>query len=460
MSAPPAAPAPPAPRAAHPLLRRFDLAGRGTTVGREVRGGIATFLTMAYILVANPAILAAAGVPFAPAVAATAAAAALCSVLMGLGANFPLALAPGMGLNAILAFQVAPAAGGWGPAMGIVVLDGLVVLALVLLGLREAVMEAIPRDLRRAIGVGIGLFIAFVGAVNAKLVVVPTGTVAGIVENPGATLPPVAYGSLHAPEAWVAAAGLLVTVFLVARRTTGAILLGIVAATLLGFVAGIAHLPSGAWVGLPRFDTVGRADVGAALRLGVLPLLIPVIMVDFFDTIGTVTGIAEEAGLDRDHAGGGIPHLKRILAIDALSASLGGLFGVSSATSYVESAAGVAEGARTGLSAVVAGLCFGLAILAAPLAAVVPPSATAPALIVVGFLMFQQVTRIDFQALDTAIPSFVLLATIPFTYSISHGIGYGFITYVGIQVCSGRARAVHPVMYATAAAFAGYFWWA
>lgn len=456
-----AAAAPPArpPARAHPLLRRFDLAGRGTTVGCEVRGGIATFLTMAYILFANPSILQAAGVPFAPAVAATAAAAAICSILMGLGANFPLALAPGMGLNAVLAFQVAPAAGGWGPAMGIVVLDGLVVLALVLLGLREAVMDAIPRDLRRAIGVGIGLFIALIGAVNAKLVVVPVGTVAGMVQHPGATLPPLTFGSLHAPEAWVAAVGLLVTVFLVARRTTGAILLGIVVATALGFVAGIAHLPRGPWIGLPRFDTVGHADVGAALRLSVLPLLVPVIMVDFFDTIGTVTGIAEEAGLDRDHAGGGIPHLKRILAIDALSASIGGLFGVSSATSYVESAAGVAEGARTGLAAVVTGLCFVLAVFAAPLAAVVPAAATAPALIVVGFLMFQQITRIDFQALDTAIPAFVLLATIPFTYSISHGIGYGFITYVVIQVCSGRPRAVHPVMYVTAAAFAGYFAW-
>lgn len=437
------------------LSRYFHLEERGTTVAREVRGAVTTFLTMAYILVANPAILAGAGVPFAPAVSATAGAAALASLLMGLGANFPVALASGMGLNAIVAFQVAPAVGSWQAAMGLIVLDGLVILLLVLLGLREAVVRAIPRDLRLAIGVGIGLFIAFLGLVNARIVLVPPSTVAALARDPGAIVPPVTYGSLRSPDAIVALIGLVVIAFLMARRVTGAIILGIIASTVLALALGTTSLPTGAWLAAPHFDTVFQADVRAALAPAVLPLLIPVMMVDFFDTIGTVTAIAEEAGLQ--DAGGQIPGLRRVLAIDSLSAALGGVMGASSVTCYVESAAGVAEGARTGLHSVVVGLLFALALFAAPLAGMVPGAATAPALIVVGFLMCAQITRIDFRQLDTAIPAFVLVVTIPLTYSISHGIGYGFITYVAIQMLAGRFRAVHPIMYALAALFLAYF---
>ncbi len=438
------------------LKRHFDLEARGTTVAREVRGGFTTFLTMAYILVANPAILAAAGVPYQAAVAATAAAAALCTLLLGLGANFPLALAPGMGLNAIIAFQLAPATGSWQTAMGLVVLDGLLVLALVVLGLREAVMHAIPRDLRRAIGVGIGLFIALIGAVNARLVIVPAGTVTGLAQRPESVLPPLTYGSLRTPEAAVAAVGLLVIALLMVRRVQGAIVLGIAAGTIFALVLGLAQLPSAGWLAAPDFQTVGAADVGGALNLALVPLLISIVMVDFFDTIGTVTAVAEAAHLQ--DAEGRVPRLRRILGIDALSAAVGGFFGASSVTSYIESAAGVAEGARTGLHSVVVAACFGLAVFVAPVAAIVPAAATAPALILVGFLMAQQITRIDFGTLETAIPAFVLLVTIPFTWSISHGIGYGFVTYVVIQVLARRWRAVHPVMYATTAAFAAYFW--
>jgi AGZA family xanthine/uracil permease-like MFS transporter len=438
------------------LQRLFDLEARGTTVGREVRGGLATFLTMAYILVANPAILAAAGVPYQPAVAATAASAALCTLLMGLGANFPLALAPGMGLNAIIAFQIAPAAGSWQTAMGLVVLDGLVVLVLVALGLREAVMHAIPRDLRRAIGVGIGLFIALIGAVNARLVIVPASTVAELGQRPQSVLPPVTYGSLQTPEAAVAAVGLLGIALLMVRRVPGAIVLGIAAGTALALVLGLARLPAAGWLAAPSFQTVGAADVRGALSLALVPLLVSIVMVDFFDTIGTVTAVAEAA--HAQDAEGRVPRLRRILAIDGVSAAVGGFFGASSVTSYIESAAGVAEGSRTGLHSVVVAACFALAVFVAPVAAIVPPAATAPALIMVGFLMTQQITRIDFGALETAIPAFVLLLTIPFTWSISHGIGYGFVTYVVIQVLTGRWRAVHPVMYGTTAAFAAYFW--
>ena len=435
-------------------MRFFNLASRGSTPAAEVRGAVATFLTMAYILFANPAILSAAGVPTGPAVAATAAAAAICSILMGLVANFPIALAPGMGLNAFIAYQVAPVAGSWQVAMGLVVLDGLLALALVVVGLREAVMNAIPRDLRRAIGVGIGLFIAFIGLVNARLVIVPPGTVSALGANPLAVMPPVTHGSLRATEATVALVGLLIIASLLARRITGAVVIGILASTALAL--GVAAIPTGELVSLPSFETVGEADVlGALTSAALLPLLLSFLLVDFFDTIGTVTAIADETGLHDDQ--GRIPAIRRILGVDSLGAAVGGFFGASSVTSYIESAAGIAEGARTGLHSVVVGLLFAIAIFFTPVVSIVPLAATAPALIAVGFLMCQQIARIDFRELDTAIPAFVLLATIPFTYSISHGIGYGFITFVAIKLLSGKWRDVHPLMYATAAAFAAFF---
>lgn len=449
----------------------FELGARKTTVGREVRGAVATFLTMAYILFANPSILAAAGVPFEAAVAATAAAAGVCCLLMGLGANFPLALAPGMGLNAVIAFQVAGAAGSWQTAMGLVVLDGLVVLLLVVAGLREAVMHAIPHDLRRAIAAGIGLFIAFIGLVNAKMVIVPIGTVLALAKNPAATLPPVTHGVLGSVEPAIALFGLIVIAFLLYRRVAGAIILGIAAATVVAFVVGLASLPAGAWFDMPRFDTMFQADVAGALSLRLLPLLLSLVMVDFFDTIGTVTAVAEAAEIggsattspavagSAESMTRAIPRLRAILAIDAISASIGGLFGASSVTSYIESASGIAEGARTGLHTVCVGLLFLLAMFAVPVVAIVPAAATAPALIIVGFLMCGQIVKIDFEKLETAIPAFLILLLIPLTYSISHGIGIGFIVFVAIRAFAGRARDVHPLMYATALAFIAFFIW-
>jgi adenine/guanine/hypoxanthine permease len=434
----------------------FDIQGRRTTLPREVRGGITTFLTMAYILFANPAILASAGIPFEAAAAATAAAAAICTLLMGLGANFPIALAPGMGLNAVVAFQVVGQTGSWQAAMGLVVLDGLVVLALVLAGVREAVMQAIPLDLRRAISVGIGLFIAFIGAVNARLVVMPRSSLAALTTDPLATVPPVTHGSLQVAEPLLALAGLLIIAFLLLKKVPGAIVIGIAGATFAGLLLGVSHWPAGAWLRVPRFDTVFQADLRTAFDIRLVPLLLSIVMVDFFDTIGTVTAIAETGDLhDRE---GRIPRLRSILAIDAISATIGGTLGVSSVTSYVESAAGVAEGARTGVHNVVVAVLFAACMFAAPLVAIVPAAATAPALIVVGFLMFQQITRIDFTALETAIPAFLILLMTPLTFSISHGIGYGFIAYVAIHVLAGRAGEVRPMMYATAVLFVLYFW--
>jgi len=435
----------------------FHLQARGTTLAREVRGGLATFLTMAYILFANPSILSGAGIPVESALAATALSAALCSALMGLVANVPLAMAPGMGLNAVVAFQLAAATGSWQAAMGLVVVEGLLVLALVGAGVREAVLTAIPIDLRRAIGVGIGLFIAFIGAVNARLVVVPGSTVAALTADPSATLPPVTAGSLAHPETLIALAGLLLVGILLARRQPGALLIGIVATTGLALVTGHARWPApGAWFVMPRLDTFGAADLSAALHWSAVPLVLSLMMVDFFDTLGTVTAVVGEAEItDRD---GRIPGLRRLLAVDALGASIGGWFGASSATTYIESAAGVAEGARTGLHSVVVGALFVSAAFLAPLASVVPAAATAPALIAVGFLMCTAITRIDFASTDTALPAFLTMLLVPLTYSIAHGIGYGFLAYVAIAVCRGRARAVHPIMYGVAVAFALFFW--
>ncbi len=416
---------------------------------------MATFLTMAYILFANPSILEAAGVPFEAAVAATAAAAALCTLLMGLAANFPIALAPGMGLNAVVAFQVAAQTGSWQAAMGLVVLNGLVVLALVVAGVREAVMQAIPLDLRRAISVGIGLFIAFIGLVNARLVVIPAGSIAALAANPDTTMPPVTFGSLQGAEPLLACAGIIVIAFLLARRVPGAIVIGIVGITAAALLLGVSHLPAGAWLRMPQFDTVGQADLRAAFSIQFVPLLLSIVMVDFFDTIGTVTAIAETGELhDRD---GRIPRLRSILSVDSISAAIGGWFGVSSVTSYVESAAGVAEGARTGLHNVVVAALFAVCMFAAPIIAVVPAAATAPALVIVGFLMCQQISRMNFQAIDTGIPAFLILLMTPLTFSISHGIGYGLITYVALELLRGRADEVGLVMYVAAGLFVAYF---
>jgi AGZA family xanthine/uracil permease-like MFS transporter len=376
---------------------------------------------------------------------------------MGLGANFPVALAPGMGLNAVIAFQVTGQVGSWQAAMGLVVLNGLVVLALVLVGVREAVLHAIPLDLRRAISVGIGLFIALIGAVNARLVVVPSSSVAALTRDPSATVPPLTHGSLHAPEPLLALGALLVIAFLLARKVPGAIVIGIVGATIAALFLGLSRWPA-EWVRMPRFDTAFQADLRTAFDVRVLPLLLSLVMVDFFDTLGTVTAIAETGHLqDRE---GRIPRLRAVLAVDSISAAIGGALGVSSVTAYIESAAGVAEGARTGLHNVVVAALFAACMFAAPLIAIVPAAATAPALIVVGFLMCQQIVRMDFAELDTAIPAFLILLLTPMTFSISHGIGYGFIAYVTIKVLRGRAREVQPMMYGAAALFVAYFRWA
>lgn len=425
------------------IERLFEIKARGSSVGREFRGAVATFLTMAYILAVNPLILAGAGIPQDAAIACTALAAAVSCLIMGLYANFPLALASGMGLNAM----IAGLAGGpnpvmsWQTAMGLVVIDGVVVLLLVLAGVREAVMHAIPKDLRLAIGAGIGLFIAFIGLKNAGLVVpLPFGP----------SGPPLSAGSMRDPAVLVFVAGFLVTAFLFARKVTGALVIGIVGTTVLAFATRVSKVPGDFTLfAAPDFSILLQADVRGALKWSYASLVLALIMVDFFDTLGTATAIADEAELT--DANGRIPKLRQLLISDSLAASIGGFCGVSSVTSYIESAAGVAEGARTGLHTVFVGLFFLVSILVAPLIGLVPAAATAPALILVGFLMMAHMRNVDVDDWEAAIPAFVTFITIPLTYSIAHGVGYGFVTYVVIKCLSLKFREVHPVMYVAAA---------
>jgi len=450
------------------LERVFQLRQRGTTVGTEVLAGVTTFMVMAYIIFVNPAILSFASVPalqgqgppFGPTLAATCLVAAVMTAAMGLATNYPLAVASGMGLNAVVAFQlIAGLKLPWPAAMGVIVLEGVAITVLVLTGFREAVMDAIPLALKRAISVGIGLFILFIGLVNGGIV------------KPGPGIP-VTLGDLRSPRVAVALAGLLVTVLLLARGVRAALLLGIVATTLLavavnaagGFqvwtMPGVAVIPS-QLVAWPDFSTLGRGvnfEVFTRVALPTAVLTIFSIMLsDFFDTMGTVVGIGAEAGwLDRE---GRLPRLHRVLLVDSLAAVVGGAAGASSATTYIESAAGVSAGGRTGLTAVVVAACFLLALFFAPLAGVVPPEATAAALVVVGFLMCTQVREIPFGDLEEGFPALLTLTLMPFTYSITNGIGAGFIAYTFIQLVRGKAAHVHWLMYGAAAAFLVYFVW-
>jgi AGZA family xanthine/uracil permease-like MFS transporter len=444
----------------------FRLKEHGTTVGTEVLAGLTTFMVMAYIIFVNPAILSfvgvpdlrAQGVPFGPTLAATCLVAALATAAMGLVTNYPLAVASGMGLNAVVAFQLIAAQQlPWPAAMSVIFWEGVVITLLVLIGVREAVLNAIPLALKRAISVGIGLFILFIGLMNGGVV------------RPGQGIP-VTLGALSSPKVAVAVAGLLLTLLLLARGVRAALLLGILGTTLLAIVVnagrggavwttpGVAVVPSSV-VAWPDFSTLGAGiNLEAFVRLGLLGAglaIFSIMLSDFFDTVGTVIGIAAEARwLDKQ---GRLPGMNRVLMVDSLAAALGGAASASSATTYIESAAGVAAGGRTGLTSVVVAVCFALALFIAPLAGVVPPEATAPALIVVGYLMCALVREIPFADLEEGFPALLTMTLMPFSYSITNGIGAGFVSYVVIKLCRGRAGAVHPLMYGAALAFVLYF---
>jgi adenine/guanine/hypoxanthine permease len=449
------------------LDRWFELSRRGATVGGEVRGGLTTFMVMAYIIFVNPAILSFAGIPplqgqgpsFAATQAATCLVAGAMTIAMGLATNYPLAIASGMGINAVVAFQLVAALKlPWTAAMGVVVLEGLAITVLVLTGFREAIMHAIPVALKRAIGVGIGLFILFIGLGAAGIV------------KPGPPGVPVTLGDLTAAPVAVALIGLLLTLWLTARRSSGALLVGILVSTALAIAVNASTegrafpLPGQAvWpaalVALPDFSSLGAGfDFSVFARLWLITALVTIfalMLSDFFDTMGTVIGIGGEAGwLAPD---GRLPRLNRVLLVDSLGAVAGGAAGASSATTYIESAAGIAAGARTGLASVVTGAGFLLALFFAPLAGVVPAQATAPALIVVGYLMSRVVREIPLDDFEEGFPALLTLTMMAFTYSITNGIGAGFVSYCFIKLVRGRARDVAPMMYAATLAFVIYF---
>ena len=436
----------------------FKLTERGTTVGTEVKAGLATFMVMSYILFLNPIILsnmfagdeAAAGAFIPAAAAATALIAGLLSIAMGLVSNYPIALAAGLGINGAVAFGLVLGQGlSPAGAMGVIVLEGLVVLLLVLVGLREAVMNAVPLSLKRAIGVGIGLFILFIGLVDAGV----------IVNAPDASGPvPVQFVFPNTLQLGVFFLGLLVTIVLFVRKVPGALVLSILVTTIIALVTGVQPFPENL-TATPDFSTLGDFDLTNVFStLGLVAALLTIfsfMLTDFFDTMGTATGLAEQAGLaDRD---GRVPGVGRVLLVDSVGAVAGGAAGISSNTSYIESAAGIAEGGRTGLTAVVVGVLFLVAILLSPLALLVPFVATGPVLVVIGYLMATLIKDIDFADLEEGLPALLTLVLMPLTFSITIGIGAGFIVWVLIKLALGKIGAIHPLMWLVALAFVIYF---
>ncbi|MDO8587688.1 MAG: NCS2 family permease [Armatimonadota bacterium] len=425
------------------LERLFHLKENHTDGRTEVVAGLTTFMTMAYIIFVNPQILSVAGIPSKATIAATCLAAAVPTIVMGLYTNYPFALASGMGLNAALAYLAIGQHITWQTAMAVIFMEGLIITVLVLTRVRESVMSAIPLSQKRAIGVGIGLLIAYLGMQHAGWVVRPSG--------PG---PLTTFGSFQDKTAIVAGIGLLITLVLMARRMHGAILLGIVLTTGIAWAAGLARAPE-ALVGPPDFRTFAALDLRGALKVSLIAPIFAFLMTDFFDTMGTVIGVGGQAGFVSKE--GRLPRLNRVLLVDSLAAVWGSICGASSVTTYVESAAGVGAGGRTGLTSVVAGALFLLALFFSPVISIVPAAATAPALIVVGFLMLALIREIPFDKFDEAFPAFLTILVIPLTLSISRGIGYGFIAYTLLGVVTGKWRETHPVMYVLSVIFAVSF---
>ena len=461
----------------------FKIKERGSTVGREVRGGLVTFFTMAYIVALNPLIIGLSkdadgkfiggdAPNLAKIAAVTALVAGILTILMGVVANFPLALATGLGLNTFVAVGIASKM-SWQEAMGLVVLEGIIILVLVLTGFRVAVFRAVPTQLKIAISVGIGLFIALIGLVDA-----------GFVRRTGSGPVPVQLGDGGSLVGWpivVFAFGLFLTILLMVKRVKAAILISIIASTVLAviietslkigpnFIAPDKVNPKG-WglnvpaipekiVATPDFSIIGSFDLfGAFSRISfiaVVLLVFTLLLADFFDTMGTMTAIGQEAGLNDKE--GTPPNANKILIVDSIAAAAGGAASISSNTSYIESASGVGEGARTGLASVVTGICFLLTTFLAPLVAIIPYEAATPALVIVGFLMMTGIKGIDWNDMGIAIPGFLTIILMPFTYNITVGIGAGFVTHVLIRAFQGRSKEVHPLLWIVTGLFMVYF---
>lgn len=443
------------------LDRYFEVGGRGSTMGTEVRAGVATFLTMAYILFVNPSVLGSVADPaglklgFAQVLTVTALVAGVATLAMGVFGRYPFALAAGLGLNAFVAFTLVGAEHlSWAEAMGVIVVEGLAISVLVLVGFREAVINAIPQDLKLAIGIGIGLFITLIGLVDAGIVVKGSGTVVTLATH------------LDRWTIGVFVVGLFGTYALVTRRVPGALLVGILGTTVLATVinelkdhavwkGGVASIPDKV-VAAPDFGLMGHFSFDFFSVLGVgsaLAVVVAVLLSDFFDTAGTVLGVGRRAKLVRPD--GTLPGMRRVLLVDGLAAAAGGAASASSNTTFIESTAGVAEGGRTGLTAVVTGALFLCCLFISPLAGVIPPQATAPVLVIVGAAMLELIREIAWDEPGIGLPVLLTIVLMPMTFSITNGVGGGFIAYTVLALLGGRRP--HPLMILFAAIFVWYF---
>ncbi len=430
----------------------FHITERGSSVATEMRAGLTTFLAMAYIIAVNPAVLSAAGIDSTILACTTCIGAGIMTICMGVFANRPLACASGLGINAMVASITTTVCNGdWHIAMGVIFLEGIVILLLVVCGLREAIMDAIPVVLRHAISVGLGLFIAMIGLADAGIITAGNGTIIGL-------------GNVTSPAFIVGVISILVTVALATRNVPGSLLIGIVVAVILGIPLGVTTVPTSIVAPLD-VRTIGApfaaTDDGSLAIVKVLtdPALLVVafslLMSDFFDTMGTAMAVAKQGEFLTED--GNVENIREILLVDSAAAAVGGLFGVSSITTFVESASGAADGGRTGLTSICTGVLFILAAFFSPVVACVPSAATCGALVYVGFLMMGDVHEIDWSDISQGFPAFLIVAGISFTYSISAGIGMGFIAYVVIALFKGEATKVKPLMWVAAAAFLAYF---
>lgn len=429
----------------------FHVSERKSTIGTELRAGLTTFLAMAYIIAVNPAVLSGAGIDAGALACATCLGAGIMTICMGIFANRPLACASGLGVNAMIAGITTTVCGGdWHVAMSVIFLEGIVILLLVLCGLREAIMDAIPVVLRHAISVGLGLFIAMIGLCDAGIITAGAGTLVGL-------------GDITSPTFIVGIISILVTVALACRNVPGSLLIGIVVAVIAGIPLGVTHAPTGIIAPLD-FSSIGGpiADAGgvpAIVKILTDPTLLVIsfslLMSDFFDTMGTAMAVAKQGEFLTDD--GNVENIKEILIVDSAAAAVGGFMGVSSITTFVESTSGAADGGRTGLTSVTTGVLFILAAFFSPIVTIVSSAATCGALVYVGYLMMSEASEIDWSDVSQGFPAFMIVAGVPFTYSISAGIGLGFIAYVIVALFKGEASKIKPLMWIAALAFLVYF---
>jgi AGZA family xanthine/uracil permease-like MFS transporter len=430
------------------IERIFKLEENKTDIKTEVLAGITTFMTMAYIIFVNPAILSEAGMPYNGVFIATIVSSILGTLSMAFLTNYPFALAPGMGLNAFFAYSVVIGLGvSWKTALGLVFIEGIIFIILSLTPIRKALVNSIPMSLKTSISAGIGLFIAFIGLQNAKIVVADPSTL-------------VKMGQLFSGPSLIAILGLIITGILYSLKIKGALLLGIIISTILGFFNGVTSFPEGI-VALPKMSdwssVLFKLDLHSAFSFDMIGVLISFLFVDIFDTAGTLIGVSQQAGYLKED--GTLPKADKAMLADSIATTGGALFGTSTVTTYVESAAGVSVGGRTGLTGVVISLLFFLSLFFRPIISIVPSAATAPALIIVGVMMLSNIVKIQWDDFTEVIPAFIAMITMPLTYSVSNGIALGFITYPILKLFTGKGKEVHWLVYVLCILFILYFIW-